>query len=85
MDHERPASGGYGKFFAMIGVAMVAMYALTYANSYQVLDHMWFSETRLFMTLLMGGSMAIIMLGFMPRWGWSAARSPWTMWTSWRV
>jgi hypothetical protein len=41
------------------------MYFLTYLNSFQILGHAWFSETRLFMTLLMGSVMAVIMLGFM--------------------
>lgn len=65
MDDDRNARGGYARFFAMIATAMIAMFLLTYANSYQILDHAWFSETRLFMTLLMGGSMMIIMLAFM--------------------
>lgn len=55
----------YGKFFAMIGTAMIAMFILKYSNSYQILDHAWFSEERLFMTMAMGGSMIIIMLAFM--------------------
>ncbi len=55
----------YSKFFAMIGTAMVLMYLLTYLNSSQILDHAWFSETRLFMTLIMGGSMTLVMLAFM--------------------
>lgn len=55
----------YGRFFAMIGTSMVAMFFLMYLNSYQILDHAWFSETRLFMTLIMGGAMMGIMLGFM--------------------
>ena len=45
--------------------AMVAMFFLMYTNSYQILDQAWFSEERLFMTLVMGGSMMIIMLAFM--------------------
>lgn len=49
----------------MIVTAMVAMFFLMYTNSYQMLDHAWFSEERLFMTLIMGGSMMIIMLAFM--------------------
>jgi hypothetical protein len=57
--------GNYPKFFAMIGTSMVVMFFLMYFNSYQILDHFWFSETRLFMNLLMGASMAIIMLAFM--------------------
>lgn len=55
----------YVKFFAMIVTAAIAMFFLMYLNSYQILGHAWFSETRLFMTLLMAGSMAIIMLSFM--------------------
>ncbi|HNT79562.1 MAG TPA: DUF305 domain-containing protein [Bacteroidia bacterium] len=55
----------YVKFFGMIATSMVAMYFLMYTNSYQIIDHFWFSETRLFMTLIMTGSMIIIMLLFM--------------------
>lgn len=44
---------------------MVIMYILMYVNSYQILDHAWFSETRLFMTTIMGGSMMAVMLFFM--------------------
>ena len=57
--------GSYARFFAMIATAMVAMFCLTYLNSYQILDHAWFSETRLFMTLIMGAAMIVIMLAFM--------------------
>ena len=57
--------GNYGKFFAMIGTAMVLMYLLTYLNSYDILGHAWFSGTRLFMTLIMVGSMTLVMFGFM--------------------
>jgi len=35
-----------------------------YLNSYQ-LDHVFFSETRTYMALVMGASMAVIMLAFM--------------------
>lgn len=62
-DSGNPVS--YLRFFAMIGTSMVFMYILTYVNSYQILDHFWFSETRLFMTLIMGGAMMAIMLFFM--------------------
>ncbi|MDX1614495.1 MAG: DUF305 domain-containing protein [Candidatus Promineifilaceae bacterium] len=61
--HNQPVS--YLRFFAMILTSMVVMYILMYVNSYQILDHAWFSETRLFMTLIMGGSMMAIMLSFM--------------------
>ena len=65
MQNEHKHNNKYTKFFAMIATAMVAMYFLMYTNSYQIIDHFWFSETRLFMTLIMAGSMIIIMLLFM--------------------
>jgi NADH:ubiquinone oxidoreductase subunit K len=49
----------------MILTAMVVMYFLTYLNSYEILAHAKFSETRIFMTLAMGAAMMIIMLTFM--------------------
>lgn len=64
-DEGHGKGGNYARFFAMIVTAMVAMFILMYTHSYQVLDHAWFSETRLFMTLIMGGSMMIIMLAYM--------------------
>jgi len=54
----------YLRFFAMIATSTVVMYALTYLNSY-AFDHVYFSETRLYMSLLMGASMAAIMLTYM--------------------
>jgi FlaA1/EpsC-like NDP-sugar epimerase len=53
------------KFLAMIATSIVVMYLLTYLNSYQIIDHAWFSETRAFMALIMGAAMMIIMLAFM--------------------
>jgi uncharacterized protein (DUF305 family) len=49
----------------MVGTSMVIMYFLMYLNSYQILDHAHFSETRLFMTTIMGGAMMAVMLSFM--------------------
>jgi uncharacterized protein (DUF305 family) len=40
------------------------MYGLMYLNTY-ALDHVRFSQTRVWMALLMGAVMAVIMLGFM--------------------
>jgi len=54
----------YLRFVAMIATSTAVMYALTYLNSYH-LDHVYFSETRLYMALLMGASMAVIMLTYM--------------------
>lgn len=54
----------YGLFAAMIGTSVVTMYGLTYVNSYAA-DHVFWSETRVYMALLMGAAMTCIMLGFM--------------------
>lgn len=54
----------YAKFFAMIGTSTVVMFALMYLNTY-ALDHVFFSETRAYMALVMGATMAIVMLLFM--------------------
>lgn len=64
-DTHRSMSGSYGRFFAMIGTSTVTMFFLMYLHSYQLLDHARFSETRLFMTLIMAAAMMVIMLGFM--------------------
>jgi FlaA1/EpsC-like NDP-sugar epimerase len=67
MEQNHKKQSKYLKFFAMIGVSMLLMFLLMYLNSYQILDHAWFSETRLFMTLIMGSVMTAVMLLFM--WG----------------
>lgn len=54
----------YARFGAMILTSTVIMFGLMYLNTYQP-DHIFFSETRFYMALLMGAAMAIIMLGFM--------------------
>ena len=54
----------YPRFLAMIATSTVVMFALTYVNSY-ALDHVFFSETRAYMSLLMGAAMAVVMLSFM--------------------
>jgi hypothetical protein len=62
--HGEESGMSYLRFGAMIATAMVFMYAVMYLNTFE-LDHVRWSETRLFMTLLMGATMAVIMLGFM--------------------
>jgi hypothetical protein len=54
----------YWRFAAMIATSTVVMFGLMYLNTY-ALDHVSWSETRAWMALLMGASMAIIMLGYM--------------------
>lgn len=48
----------------MIATSTTAMFGLMYLNTYQ-LDHVFFSETRLYMALYMGAAMAVIMLAYM--------------------
>ena len=54
----------YTKFAAMITTSTVTMFIFMYLNTY-ALDHVFFSETRAYMSLLMGATMTVIMLLFM--------------------
>lgn len=54
----------YVRFGAMVLTATVVMFALMYLNTY-ALEHVWFSQTRSWMALLMGAVMTALMLGFM--------------------
>ncbi|MBX9466103.1 MAG: DUF305 domain-containing protein [Aquamicrobium sp.] len=60
----------YARFAAMIATSTVVMFGLMYLNTY-ALDHVAYSQTRTWMALLMGATMAIIMLAFM----WSMYRN----------
>lgn len=62
--HQNSDLKQYLRFGAMIATSMVLMYAITYVNTYDR-SHVEWSETRLFMTLLMGSTMAVVMLGYM--------------------
>ena len=63
---------GYGRFAAMIAVSTVLMYGLMYLNVFSV-EHIEFSQTRMWMALLMGAVMAVVMIGFM--WAMYARRT----------
>ena len=54
----------YWRFAAMIATSTVVMYGLMYLNTYAWEDVYW-SETRMWMALIMGATMSMIMLGFM--------------------
>lgn len=54
----------YWRFAVMIATSTVVMYGLMYLNTY-ALEHVLWSETRLWMALVMGATMAVIMLSFM--------------------
>lgn len=56
----------YFKFGLMILTSTIIMFGLMYLNTYE-LDHIFFSETRGYMAILMGATMALIMLTFMPK------------------
>ncbi|MBX3446951.1 MAG: DUF305 domain-containing protein [Parvibaculaceae bacterium] len=54
----------YLRFGAMILVSGIVMYAVMYLHTYE-LAHVRFSQTRLWMTILMVSAMALVMLAFM--------------------
>lgn len=54
----------YSKFAAMIATSTIVMFGLMYLNTY-AMDHVFFSETRAYMALIMGATMAAVMLLFM--------------------
>lgn len=59
-------SAKWPTFAAMIATSIVTMFVLKYSNVYET-GHIWFSQTRMWMALMMGMAMIAIMLGFM--WG----------------
>ena len=66
-DHQQHGGGGnYWRFMAMVATSTAIMFGLMYLNTYE-LDHVFWSETRFWMTFVMGGMMMIVMLLFM--WG----------------
>lgn len=54
----------YWRFAAMIATSTVVMYGLMYLNTYAA-EHVFWSETRAWMALVMGATMSVIMLAFM--------------------
>ncbi|PHQ35245.1 DUF305 domain-containing protein [Rhodopirellula bahusiensis] len=54
----------YRLFGAMIATSTAVMLLLMYLNTYAI-DHVYWSETRFYMALVMGATMAMIMLSFM--------------------
>lgn len=55
----------YSRFFMMIATSTAVMLSLMYLNSYSIIDHAFWSETRFYMAFVMGAAMAVIMLSFM--------------------
>ena len=54
----------YVRFGLMILTSTVVMFILMYLNTY-AWEHVFFSETRVYMALVMGATMAVIMLAYM--------------------
>jgi uncharacterized protein (DUF305 family) len=54
----------YKKLFLMIATSSVLMYVTMYMHTY-AFDHVFFSETRVYMNLLMTAVMTLVMLHFM--------------------
>lgn len=65
-DHKPHHPGKWTVFVAMIATSIATMFVLKYSNVWAI-DHVFFSQTRLWMALMMGMAMVIIMLAFM--WG----------------
>ena len=63
---EQADQSKWPTFAAMIATSIVTMFVLKYSNVYET-GHIWFSQTRMWMALMMGMAMIVIMLGFM--WG----------------
>jgi uncharacterized protein (DUF305 family) len=57
-------NASYVRFAAMIATGTVLMYGLMFLNTY-ALEHVYWSETRAYMALVMGATMAMVMLAFM--------------------
>ncbi|MEE4350450.1 MAG: DUF305 domain-containing protein [Pacificimonas sp.] len=76
-DQQKQDEGSnYGRFMAMVGTSTAIMFGLMYLNTY-VLDHVFWSETRFWMMLVMGAVMAVVMLTFM----WSMYKNSAKNWT----
>ncbi|MCP1198850.1 DUF305 domain-containing protein [Notoacmeibacter sp. MSK16QG-6] len=54
----------YWRFLAMILTSTAVMFGLMYLNTF-LFTHIFWSETRAYMAILMGATMAIVMLAFM--------------------
>ena len=54
----------YARFGLMIATSTVVMFGLMYLNTYRF-DHVFVSETRVYMAFVMGATMSVIMLLFM--------------------
>lgn len=63
-DHGDETWKPYARFGAMILTAMVVMYWVMFAGSWEW-SHVRFSQSRVFMAITMGGTMGLVMLAWM--------------------
>lgn len=69
------SNASYARFAAMVAVSTALGFAAMYLNV-DAADHVFFSWTRLFMAMIMGGLMAAVMMLFM--WGmYPSKRANW--------
>lgn len=54
----------YSRFGLMIAVSTIVMFGLMYLNTFAA-DHVFYSQTRMWMALVMGAVMAVVMMAFM--------------------
>ena len=64
LDRLSDEQRSYLRFGTMILTAMAVMFGIMYLNTYE-LSHVQWSETRFYMTFVMGAAMAAVMLAFM--------------------
>lgn len=64
LPEERSKMSKYLRFAAMIATSTVIMFGLMYLNTY-AFEHVYWSETRAYMAMIMGATMAIVMMAFM--------------------
>ena len=61
---DPPPYGAYLRFAAMVATSTLVMFGLMYLNTYEA-EHLFFSQTRAWMAVVMGAAMALVMLAFM--------------------
>jgi hypothetical protein len=64
MSEQEAPQMSYVRFGLMIATSTVVMFILMYLNTY-AWEHVFFSETRTYMAIMMGATMAVIMLAYM--------------------
>ena len=64
MKNNHQDSGSYKKFGLMLATSFVVMYAVMFLNA-DLFDHVYLSNTRTYMTILMIAPMALLKLLFM--------------------